>query len=127
MSEGGSITFTVRLSAASGRSHNLRYSTRNGSAIAGSDFVARSGTVTFSAGVTSRTLTVSTIEDSLYEVNELFYMDISNPSNGATISDSWGSGRIDNDETPPSFRHYKAMFAASPSSIRTSTTTRGAD
>src|SRR5262249_10473871 len=53
-----SATFTVTLSAASGWTVTVNYATANGSALAGSDYTATSGTLTFSPGQTSKTVSV---------------------------------------------------------------------
>ncbi len=53
------FTFTVSLSAASSQTINVQYATQDGSALAGSDYKAASGTLSFTPGVTSRTITVS--------------------------------------------------------------------
>ena len=51
--------FTVTLSAASGRTVSVPYSTANGTATAGSDYDAATGTVVFAPGETSRTIGVT--------------------------------------------------------------------
>ena len=66
------MTFTVRLSAAAGRAVSASYSTSSMSAIAASDFTARSGIVTFAAGVTSRPVVVAVLGDRIDEENEAF-------------------------------------------------------
>lgn len=63
------------------------------------------GTVTFSAGEVSKTITVSIQGDTLYESNgktENFVVALSNPSSGATISAGHDSavGHIHNDDAP---------------------------
>lgn len=102
VSEGDSgtklATFTVRLSRAS--SSNVTYSiaTKNGSATAGSDYVARSLTgQTIAAGQTSRTFTVTINGDTGRENSESFYVGLSAPR-GATILDSQARGLITNDD-----------------------------
>ncbi len=58
-----------------------------GGAAAGDDYTAGSGTLTFQAGQSSRTLTVATIEDDAMERNEVFKVELSNPG-GALIAPS---------------------------------------
>ena len=60
-------TFTVSLSAASAQSVTVNYATANGTAASGSDYQARSGVLTFSAGTTSRTLAVAIVGNTLFE------------------------------------------------------------
>jgi Calx-beta domain len=75
------------------------YSTSNGTAIAGSDYTATSGTLTFAAGVTSRTFTIPIVKDTLDESDETVNLTLSNPTGGATIgaSDTAVLTIIDND------------------------------
>ena len=55
--------FTVTLTPASGQTVSVNYATANGTATAGSDYTATSGTLTFPAGVTTRTITVPVLGD----------------------------------------------------------------
>ena len=48
----GNATFTVTLSAASGKDVEVDYASSNGTAAAGSDYTAASGTVTIACGAT---------------------------------------------------------------------------
>jgi len=90
-------TFTLTLSKAAGVNVTVHYSTADLTALAGSDYVAAAGTVTFSAGQTSRTITVAVIGDRLAEPTERFAMNLSSPTN-AVIGDGQGIGTInDND------------------------------
>ena len=102
-SEGNSLTFTVSKSGSTALTHAVNYATANGSATGGSDYVVKSGTLSFSATQSSRTVTISGIEDSVYENSESFYVNLSSPTNGATINDSQGVGTITNDDSAPSF------------------------
>jgi hypothetical protein len=60
----------------------VTYSTSNGSAIAGEDYVSTSGTATIRAGTNSTAIAVEIIGDSVQESNESFYLNISNPVGG---------------------------------------------
>ncbi|HKQ51182.1 MAG TPA: Calx-beta domain-containing protein [Pyrinomonadaceae bacterium] len=92
-----SATFTVTLTAASGRIVTVKYATANGTAKAPGDYTAKSGTLSFAAGQTSKTLTVAVRGDLLDEANETFFVNLSSPT-GATISDAQGLCTItDND------------------------------
>jgi ribosomal protein L35AE/L33A len=93
-------TFTVSLTAASSRSITVDYATANGTATAPADYTAGSGTLTFTPGQTSKTMTVPVLGDLLDEANETFFVNLTNPSN-ATIVDGQGLGTItDNDPLP---------------------------
>jgi chitinase len=94
-------TFTVRLSAASTTPVTVSYATADGTALAGSDYVATSGTLTFAPGVTSQSVTVPIIGDRVAEPTETFRLVFSN-SVGATLSTVQATGTIlDNDSPPP--------------------------
>ncbi|MCK6549143.1 hypothetical protein L6R52_25095 [Myxococcota bacterium] len=94
-------TFTVTLGAASGQTVTVDWATANNTAVAPADYVAGSGTLTFAAGTTTRTFTVTVSADALDEVNESFFVNLTNAVN-ATISDTQGVGTITDDDAPPS-------------------------
>ncbi|SER79006.1 DUF4347 domain-containing protein, partial [Giesbergeria anulus] len=106
------MTFTVSLSAASGRAVTLDYTTSNGTATASSDYTAASGTLSFAAGETTKTFTVDIAGDTTTESDEAFTVTLSNASN-ATISDATATGTITNDEAPTSAAITSATYDAS--------------
>ena len=61
------VTFTVTLSNASNLPVTVAYATANGTALAGSDYVAQNGTLTFAPGQTTATITVTILDDAVYE------------------------------------------------------------
>ncbi len=91
------FTFTVSLSAASPQTVTVNYATVNGSAGAGSDYTAASGTLTFLPSQTARSVTVFGQGDLNVEGNETFGVNLGSPVNGA-ITDSQGLGTIVNDD-----------------------------
>jgi len=91
------FVFTVTLSAASASTVTVNYATADGTATAGSDYLATSGTLTFNPGVTTQPITVSVIGDTTVEPNETFFVNLSSPSN-ATIATGQGTGTIVNDD-----------------------------
>lgn len=94
--------FVVRLSAASGRTASVRFATADGSATASSgDYVARSGTLTFQAGETEKTVGVTVRGDTRDEPNETFTLALSQPS-GASLGTSTATGTIRDDDAAPS-------------------------
>jgi DNA-binding cell septation regulator SpoVG len=95
------VGVTISLSAAAATPVSVNWATANGTAVAVSDFVAQSGTVTFAAGETSKTVQVAVVGDTNWEPTETFRVVLSNPT-GSSIVD--GSGTItvfDNDVRPP--------------------------
>ncbi len=97
----GTATFTVTLSAASGQTVTVNYNTNNNTAVAGSDYTATSGMLTFAPGVTSQTISVPIINDTLYEGNETFNVNLTSATN-ASITTSLGVGTIVDNDTAPS-------------------------
>jgi chitinase len=91
------MNFTISLSEASFRSVVVRYATADGSASAGSDYVARSGSVTFAAGETVKTVSIGINGDTLREGDETFSLLLSNPTR-AVIADGIAIGTIRNDD-----------------------------
>jgi probable HAF family extracellular repeat protein len=101
VTEGNSGTrnavFTVNLSAASAVPVTVQYATVDGTATAGSDYVATSGVLTFAPGETSKTIAVPVIGDRLAEPNETFFVNLSGAAN-ATLANGQGVGTILDDE-----------------------------
>ncbi len=93
--------FTLSLSAASATPVTVAYTTTDGTAKAGSDYTASSGTVTFPAGVTTQSVSVAVIGDATVETDETFSLALSAPQ-GATLAQTSAVGSIVNDDTAPS-------------------------
>ncbi|HYI38892.1 MAG TPA: Calx-beta domain-containing protein, partial [Allosphingosinicella sp.] len=91
------VSFTVSLSFAPTGPVTIDYTTADGTALAGSDYVATSGQVSFAAGETTKTVAIPVIGDTRPESAESFTLSLSNPS-GATIGDSSGTATITNDD-----------------------------
>ncbi|WP_246755929.1 DUF4082 domain-containing protein [Bradyrhizobium neotropicale] len=79
-----SATLTLLRSGSIDQSATIQFVTSNGSAIAGSDYTASSGTVTFAAGQATQTISVPIINDTAAETDESFSVTLSNPT-GATL------------------------------------------
>jgi photosystem II stability/assembly factor-like uncharacterized protein len=93
------LSFTVSLAPVSGRTVRANYATANGTATSGSDFVTTSGLLTFNAGETSKTISVTVNGDTAIEANETVFVDLTSPS-AATITRARGTGTINNDDGP---------------------------
>ena len=99
---GGSMRFPVRLQPASGRTVTVQYATANITAAAGADYARTSGTLTFAAGATERTVAVPIADDALDEQSERLMVTLHAAVN-ATVHGSRGSGTgtiEDNDPQP---------------------------
>ena len=97
--EGETARFAVRLSPASEQTVTVSYRTASGTAAAGQDFDAASGTLTFAPGNTRQSIAVPTRDDALDEPDETFLVTLSNPS-GATLEDGSATGTIIDDDVP---------------------------
>ena len=87
--------FTVTLSKASTTPVTIGYATANGTATAGADYTATTGTLSFAPGVTSQQISVPVLLDTIVEPSETFTVTLSNPS-GATITTATATGTITN-------------------------------
>ena len=92
-------TFAIALSASSSQSVSLSFATSNGTAIAGTDYAATSGTVTFAPGEVEKPVVVLVNGDTVDEAQETFFLDISNVQN-ATVGTGRGTGFILDDDGP---------------------------
>ena len=91
--------FTVSLSAPSGFTASVSYATANGTATAGNDYTAASGTLSFAPGTTSQALPIDVLGDTTVEADETFLLNLSAPTN-ATLADNQGIATIGDDDAP---------------------------
>jgi hypothetical protein len=95
-----SATFNVTLSALSTETIKVNYFLKDHTATSGTDYLPISGRLVFAPGVTSQSLTVTVMGDVVDEVDEDFYLLLSNPAN-ADLGKAQGTGTItDNDPEP---------------------------
>ena len=94
------ITFTVTLTPAATGTVTVDYATDDGTATAGEDYTAASGTLTFTTGDTTKTVVVTVLDDTVDEGRETFALKLSNPS-GATLSDGEATATIANSDPLP--------------------------
>jgi len=106
----GSAVFTVSLSATSTQIVTVSYATANGTAAAGSDYTATSGTLTFPPGTVARPISVTTLGDTLSEANETFSVWLTGAT-AAFVTDSEGVGTILDDDPPPTMSIGDASIA----------------
>jgi hypothetical protein len=110
--EGQNAVFTVTLSAASGQTITVNYTTADGSATAGEDYVATSGTLTFPPGTTTLTISVPLIRDSNnVEPPETFSLILSGSAN-ATIVNGTVTGTINAAADIPALDPFMLMLLA---------------
>ena len=97
---GAAVAFAVTLSRAASDPVTVGYATRDGSARAGEDYAAASGTLTFEAGESSKTVAVAVLDDAHDESEETFVLALSNVS-GARLEDAEATGTIENTDLLP--------------------------
>ncbi len=86
-SEGaGSVSITVTRGGALATAVTVNYATASGTATAGSDFTQTSGTLSFAANETTKTIAIPILADSVAESAETFTLTLSGPSAGASIT-----------------------------------------
>ena len=114
-----SFTFNVTLSAASGQTISVNYTTADGSATAGSDYQPTSGSLNFAPGETSKPITVLVNGDTQNEPNETFFVSLSNNVN-AIFSKAVATGTILNDDSPatPTLQFSAANYTVSEGGLR---------
>ncbi len=95
--DSGNLVFTVKLSSASSEIITVDYNTSNDTAIAGVDYTALSGTITFNPGVTTQTITIPILDDFVVESTDQFFVNLTNSTN-ASIADNKAIGKITNDD-----------------------------
>ena len=104
VNEGNSSTnmvrVPVRLSAPCRLPVSVQYATSNLTALAGSDYVARSGTLIFDPGVTNLTVEVPILGDLIHENLETFFVVLSAPSNGVIVVPQARCRITDDDPSP---------------------------
>ena len=94
------LAFAVTLSRAPSGTVTVDYATSDGTAAAGSDYTATSGTLTFAAGETGKTVSVAVLDDAHDEGSETLSLTLSNAS-GAHIADGSATGTITNNDHMP--------------------------
>ncbi len=92
------FSFKVNLSRATDQTVTVDFATLDGTAGAGTDYIAKSGTLTFKPNVTEGVIDISVMTDTLKEPDETFSVVLSNPKN-ATITTGTGVATIRNDDT----------------------------
>ena len=83
----GSILITVVRTNGSAGVVSVGYTTRDGTATAGADYVTTSGTLTFAEGETAMTFSVPILDDTLSDGNESVILLLNNPTDGAALTE----------------------------------------
>jgi hypothetical protein len=93
------FTFIIMLSAAYDQPVTVSFQTVDGTATSGdNDYVAKTGTLTFAPGETTKTITIDVKGDSKKEADERFYLDLVGNSSNSVLDKKRGIGTILNDD-----------------------------
>ncbi len=98
---GAALAFRVTLAPATGGPVTVDWATADGSAVAGQDYTAASGTLTFLAGETEKTVSVAVLDDDIDEGSETMTLRLTNPSSGVALGDAEATGTIANTDLMP--------------------------
>ena len=117
----GTKTATFTVSRTGTAAFAVDFATANGTAAAGSDYLATGGTLSFAAGQATRTVSVTINGDTSIEPNETFFFNLTNAT-GGTIIDGQGLGTISNDDgssgpTVVASTNMEALGSTDPSGI----------
>lgn len=100
--EGADLVYTVLKPGSSGLTYTVDYSIDlANSEAADINPSSMSGTLTFGPSTSSQTIIIPTVDDSDWEQAETIYVNLSNPTGGATIADGQGYGQIQNNDGTP--------------------------
>jgi len=106
-------TITATLSAPSGLTVTVGYSTSDFTALAPSDYGAASGTLTFPAGQTTQTFTVPIVNDALNEADESVNLTMSSPNNATLGANSSAALTILDNDPPPTVQFSSSTYSVS--------------
>jgi uncharacterized repeat protein (TIGR01451 family) len=99
------MVFTVRVAPPTAQTVIIAFATTDGTALAGSDFVATNGVLEFLPGETSQTIAVHILGDTNAEPNETFGLVLANPV-GGELARALAKGTIRNDDLGPFFDDF---------------------
>ncbi len=86
--DAGSAVITVRQNGGQTGEITVMYATSNGTATAGSDFVTAAGTLVFAEGETSKSFTITIVDDTAFEDDETVNLFLSDPTGGASLGEA---------------------------------------
>ena len=92
------MLFTVKLNTPATKTITVNYATKNGTAVAPTDYNATSGTLSFLKGETVKNLVVKIKGDAVREANETFSLVLSAPTAPYTLQVTQAIGTITNDD-----------------------------
>ena len=94
---GAVLSFAVTLDDAASETARVSWATSDGTAVAGQDYTAGSGTLTFAPGETEKSITVAVLDDAHDEGEETLTLTLSN-ADGVLLGDAEATGTIANED-----------------------------
>lgn len=128
---GPSATVSVSRTGGNRGIVSIDYATSDGSAVAGIDYIASAGRLTFGDGILSQRIAVPILEDTRYEGNEAFELTLNNPRGGVVLGTPAGAVLtiMENDAPPPagsfSFDNARYLIGEGAGSVNVSVTRSG--
>ncbi|MDF3606731.1 Calx-beta domain-containing protein [Paracoccus sp. DMF-8] len=104
----GQALFTISLSQPYAEDRSFTYRTHDGSAVAGSDYVARTGTVTFLAGQTEAVVAVNIVNNNIAEATENFFLSVEGAHG---VAGATGTARIQDTDGPQPILSIEGGYA----------------
>ena len=120
------LDFTVTLERTATETVSVDWATSDGTAEAGTDYTAATGSLTFNTGDKQKTLSVTVAGDNVDEPNETFTVTLSGAS-GADIDDATATGTITDDDATPTVTLTLTPDTLSEASGESSTVTASLD
>src|SRR6185436_8783265 len=105
------VAVNVTLSQSHAESVWVNYTTSDGTALAGSDYIKTTGTLQFYPGTVTKAIYVPVYGDTVGEKTETFYVDLSVPLN-STLTNSRATVSIVNDDNSSEVFSTAAEFGA---------------
>jgi subtilisin len=118
----GRATITVTRTGVAVGTLSAKYAVSAGTATSGSDFTARTGKLSFTAGQTSKTFTVSIRRDTLNEANETINLTLSDPVGGLLGSQSTATLTVNDDDAAGTVQFSLPTYTVSESGRRATIT-----
>lgn len=110
----GTVTISAARQFGSLGTATVQFSTTNGTAAAGSDYVTASGTITFADGETNKTVAITILNDNLPEAMETFDVRLFNPV-GAQLGELTSTS-VNIEDNEMAFSFSSAQFSANENS-----------
>ncbi len=108
----GAVSITVTLGAVSGKTVTVEYTTSDGTATAGSDYTATTGSLLFAPDQTSQTFEVPILDDADDEEDETVTVTLSNSDNATLGLPNPATLTVLDDDDPPTVQFSAATYSA---------------